>query len=97
MSSQILPDGQTKNPNRHDSRFGFSDDFILFSLNEIALPKGEVSRLRARSKGFPIIVAPLSTSAYGGLATGEPSPFENLRDRPLAAMLFIQHSIRTGR
>ena len=50
--------------------------------------QAEVSRLRARPKGFPIIVAPLSTSAFGGLATGEASPFGNLRGRPLAAILF---------
>ena len=93
MSSKILHDGQTKSPNQHDSRFGFSDDFILFSLNEIALPKGEVSRLRARSKGFPIIVAPLSTSASGGLATGEPSPFGNLREAVLLLLCFLYSTV----
>ena len=42
-------------------------------------PNAGVSRLRARPKGFAVIVAPLSTSAFGGLATGEASPFGNLR------------------
>ena len=55
---------------------------MLISLETIALSKAEVSRLRARPKGFPIIVVPLSTSAFGGLATGEASPFGNLRGRP---------------
>ena len=64
---------------------------ILFSLKTIALPRAEVSRLRARPKGFPIIVAPLSTSAFGGLATGEASPFGNLR----AVLLMLCFSCKT--
>ena len=35
-----------------------------------------------RRWGFPIIVVPLSTSAFGELTTGEASPFGNLRGRP---------------
>ena len=37
-------------------------------------PTRGISLLRRRPGGFPVIVAPLSTSAFGGLATGEPSP-----------------------
>ena len=40
---------------------------------------GGIPRLRARAEGFAIIVASLSTSAFGGLATGEASPSALLR------------------
>ena len=47
--------------NRGDRHAGLSPLFvfllcssILFSLKTIALPKVEISRLRARPKGFPI-------------------------------------------
>ena len=38
-----------------------------------------VPRLRAQAEGFAVIVASLSTSAFGGLATGEASPSALLR------------------
>ena len=38
-----------------------------------------ISPLRRRAKGFAIIVAPPSTSAFGGLAAGVASPLVNLR------------------
>ena len=49
----------------------------------ILIRSKRISPLRRRAKGFAIIVAPLSTSAFGGLATGEPSPFAILRSAPL--------------
>ena len=38
-----------------------------------------ISPLRRRTEGFAVIVASLSTSAFGGLATGEASPSALLR------------------
>ena len=48
-------------------------------LSHILICGRKISPLRRRPKGFPVIVAPLSTSAFGGLATGEASPFGNLQ------------------
>ena len=61
---------------RPESPLG-SDTILL--LNHILICGKEISPLWRRPKGFPVIVAPLSTSAFGGLATGEASPFGNLR------------------
>ena len=84
---------------RPESPLG-SDTILLLNHNLICCRK--VSPLRRRAEGFAVIVAPLSTSAFGGLATGDESlspqrafrsPFGNLRGRPLDAILFMQHSI----
>ena len=42
-----------------------------------------ISPLRRRAEGFAVIVASLSTSAFGGLATGEASPSALLRTLPV--------------
>ena len=44
------------------------------SLQLAAAAAKKVPRLRTQAEGFAIIVASLSTSAFGGLATGEASP-----------------------
>ena len=55
----------------------------ILLLNHILIRSKRISPLRRRAEGFAVIVAPLSTSAFGGLATGEPSPSALLRTASL--------------